>query len=130
MSQEVLSLAPGSLIEKLRIDRVLGQGAFGITYLVTDTVLDKSFALKEYLPRDIVQRMTDGRLQAIDGPEVTISASRFVGNHQAGLVASGSETQLSLSRVVIDDTRPVACNEPGHPNYCPNIDTGAGLVVS
>lgn len=53
---EALTLAPGTRVDSLRIDRVLGQGTFGVTYLVTDTVLDKSFALKEYLPRKLVSR--------------------------------------------------------------------------
>ncbi len=61
-----LALAPGSVVEKLRIDRVLGQGAFGITYLVTDEVLGKSFALKEYLPREHAIRGEDGNLQAVN----------------------------------------------------------------
>jgi formylglycine-generating enzyme required for sulfatase activity/serine/threonine protein kinase len=65
MSQESLALPPGTLIDKLRIDRLLGQGAFGLTYLVTDTVLDKSFVLKEFLPRDLVTRLPDGRLQPV-----------------------------------------------------------------
>jgi formylglycine-generating enzyme required for sulfatase activity len=60
------TLAPGTLIDTLRIDRVLGQGAFGVTYLVTDTMLSSSFALKEYLPEGLVTRTDDGHLQAID----------------------------------------------------------------
>jgi formylglycine-generating enzyme required for sulfatase activity/serine/threonine protein kinase len=67
MSVVSLALAPGAVIENLRVDRVLGQGAFGITYLVTDQVLNKSFALKEYLPRDQVSRNEDGSLQAMGG---------------------------------------------------------------
>ena len=63
MSAESLALAPGSVVDNLRIDRVLGQGAFGITYLVTDQVLNKSFALKEYLPQELVARSEDGVLQ-------------------------------------------------------------------
>ncbi len=62
---QALALAPGSIVDKLRIDRVLGQGAFGITYLVTDEVLGKSFALKEYLPREHAVRQEDGSLQAV-----------------------------------------------------------------
>ena len=65
MSVVSLALAPGAVIDNLRIDRVLGQGAFGITYLVTDQVLNKSFALKEYLPRELVSRSEDGVLQPI-----------------------------------------------------------------
>ncbi len=63
MSEETLALAPGAVVDNLRIDRVLGQGAFGITYLVTDQVLNKSFALKEYLPQELVSRSEDGVLQ-------------------------------------------------------------------
>ena len=68
-----LSMEPGAVIENLRIDRVLGEGAFGITYLVTDQVLDTSFALKEFLPREIVTRAEDGQLE----PEGRESASLF-----------------------------------------------------
>jgi formylglycine-generating enzyme required for sulfatase activity/serine/threonine protein kinase len=66
MSTESLALAPGTVVDNLRVDRVLGQGAFGITYLVTDQVLNKSFALKEFLPRDEVSRSADGRLHPLD----------------------------------------------------------------
>jgi serine/threonine protein kinase len=66
MSVVSLALAPGAVIDNLRIDRVLGQGAFGITYLVTDQVLNKSFALKEYLPSELVSRSEDGVLQPIN----------------------------------------------------------------
>jgi formylglycine-generating enzyme required for sulfatase activity/serine/threonine protein kinase len=66
MSVVSLALAPGAVIDNLRIDRILGQGAFGITYLVTDQVLNKSFALKEYLPSELVSRSEDGVLQPIN----------------------------------------------------------------
>jgi formylglycine-generating enzyme required for sulfatase activity/serine/threonine protein kinase len=63
MTAASLALAPGFVVDKLRIDRVLGQGTFGITYLVTDQVLDKSFALKEFLPQAHVVREEDGSLR-------------------------------------------------------------------
>ncbi len=72
MTGKSLALAPGSVVDKLRIDRVLGQGAFGITYLVTDEVLGKSFALKEYLPREHAIRREDGSLQAINEASTTL----------------------------------------------------------
>ncbi len=62
MAPAALALEPGTLIDHLRIDRELGHGAFGITYLVTDLQSNRSFALKEYLPRDRVTRGQDGRL--------------------------------------------------------------------
>ena len=39
-----------------RIDRVLGQGGFGITYLATDLSLDKPVAIKEFFPKDFCDR--------------------------------------------------------------------------
>jgi formylglycine-generating enzyme required for sulfatase activity/serine/threonine protein kinase len=74
-------LTPGSVVDKLRIDRVLGHGAFAVTYLVTDPVLNKSFALKEYLPRDRVLRTADGRLEPADGQAASsfsAGLSRFI----------------------------------------------------
>ena len=72
MTAASLALAPGFIVDKLRIDRVLGQGAFGITYLVTDEVLGKSFALKEYLPREHAIRRQDNSLQAASGPSTAL----------------------------------------------------------
>jgi formylglycine-generating enzyme required for sulfatase activity/serine/threonine protein kinase len=62
MAQVSLALAPGVVISGLRIDRELGHGAFGVTYLVTELQSNQSFALKEFLPRDIVERDKDGKL--------------------------------------------------------------------
>ena len=42
--------------ERLRVERVLGAGAFGITYLVTDLALGKPRVLKENFPREMVLR--------------------------------------------------------------------------
>ena len=75
MTGDSLALAPGTIVDDLRIDRVLGQGAFGITYLVTDQVLNKSFALKEYLPRDKVARSADGGLLPVSGQDPGLYSS-------------------------------------------------------
>ena len=76
------ALAPGAVVDGLRIDRVLGQGAFGITYLVTDQALNKSFALKEFLPRDEVSRNEEGRLQPL-GDDATRRFSTGLSNFVA-----------------------------------------------
>lgn len=48
----------GSLLDhgKYRVEKVLGQGGFGITYLVVDLGLDKLRAVKEFFPKDYCQR--------------------------------------------------------------------------
>jgi len=51
------ALPPGFLLSEYRIERVLGSGGFGITYLAEDTVLHKKLAIKEYLPVDFALRL-------------------------------------------------------------------------
>lgn len=54
-----LVLAPGSHLFEYRIDAVLGQGGFGVTYLATDVHLNAKVAIKEYLPGEFAQRAND-----------------------------------------------------------------------
>jgi serine/threonine protein kinase len=53
---DLLALPAGYAINEYRIDRVLGCGGFGITYLAHDTHLDCPVAIKEYLPREMAGR--------------------------------------------------------------------------
>src|SRR5688572_26034687 len=53
------SLPPRTQLHEYRIERVLGHGGFGITYLARDTHLDKKVAIKEYLPNDLAARAPD-----------------------------------------------------------------------
>ena len=57
-------LASGELVQWYRIERLLGSGGFGITYLATDTNLDRQVAIKEFFPPDLVTRQADNRLEA------------------------------------------------------------------
>lgn len=50
------SLLQGTMLRQYRIDGVLGQGGFGITYLAYDTELQRQVAIKECFPRDFVSR--------------------------------------------------------------------------
>ncbi len=50
-------LARGFEIHGYRIERVLGAGGFGITYLATEVAISRPVAIKEYLPNGIAARM-------------------------------------------------------------------------
>ncbi len=54
------ALPAGYEFDGYRVERVLGAGAFGITYLVEEVNLGRKMAVKEYLPSDIAMRSADG----------------------------------------------------------------------
>ncbi len=53
------ALPAGHALNEYRIDKLLGVGGFGLTYLATDENLNLPVALKEYLPADISVRRSD-----------------------------------------------------------------------
>jgi predicted ATPase/serine/threonine protein kinase len=55
------TLAAGRELNGYRIERVLGEGGFGIVYLAHDPGLQRRVAIKEYLPAAIASRAGDGR---------------------------------------------------------------------
>ncbi|MGH8547018.1 MAG: serine/threonine-protein kinase [Methylococcales bacterium] len=57
------ALKPGYELHWYRIERVLGQGSFGITYLARDLNLDQEVAIKEYLPMELAVREPDFSVQ-------------------------------------------------------------------
>ena len=59
-----VTLPIGYRLFEYRIDALLGQGGFGITYLATDVNLNSKVAIKEYLPEDIAYRSTDDSVSA------------------------------------------------------------------
>ena len=50
------TLPPGTRLRNYELISVLGQGAFGITYLARDTLLGREVAIKEYLPTSLALR--------------------------------------------------------------------------
>ena len=52
----VAALPKGYCLKEFVVERVLGQGAFGITYLALDSHLNTWVAIKEYLPDDLAIR--------------------------------------------------------------------------
>src|SRR6266852_3827189 len=53
------ALPAGHALQEYRIERVLGVGGFGLTYLALDENLHLKVAVKEYLPADIALRAPD-----------------------------------------------------------------------
>ncbi len=75
------ALPAGHALNEYRIDKVLGVGGFGLTYLATDENLNLPVALKEYLPADLSVRRSDYSVHpASDGDRETFDwgLSRFL----------------------------------------------------
>lgn len=53
------ALPAGHAVQEYRIEKLLGVGGFGLTYLAIDQNLDLRVALKEYLPGDFALRAPD-----------------------------------------------------------------------
>ena len=60
------ALSMGAMLLEYRLESVLGAGGFGMTYLCTDTHLDKRVAIKEYFPADLALRALDGSVVAVN----------------------------------------------------------------
>jgi serine/threonine protein kinase/HAMP domain-containing protein len=57
-------LPAGFRLHEYRIDRVLGQGGFGIAYAATDVNLNAKVVIKEYFPEDFAYRAEDNEVTA------------------------------------------------------------------
>ena len=62
--------------EKYEIQRVLGSGSFGVTYLALDLVLEHLVAIKEYAPVGTCRRQMDGSLCPAEGYEAEFAEGR------------------------------------------------------
>jgi hypothetical protein len=63
-SGHIFALPTGAELFEFKIEDLLGYGGFGITYLATDTLLEESVAIKEYLPNDLAVRTQNSSVRA------------------------------------------------------------------
>ena len=85
MATAVQSLPDGHIINDYVIDKLVGVGGFGLTYLATDRNLNLPVALKEYFPTDIARRGGDGREGSADDTSIRPSADENRDTFQWGL---------------------------------------------
>ncbi|MBV8620383.1 MAG: protein kinase [Curvibacter sp.] len=55
-------LASGVQVGEYRLQRVIGEGGFGIVYLAHDLSLDRTVAVKEYMPSTLAGRMASNQI--------------------------------------------------------------------
>ena len=66
------ALPAGHALKEYRIEKVLGVGGFGLTYLALDENLNRKVAVKEYLPVDIALRAPDRSIAPRSGETAEI----------------------------------------------------------
>ena len=79
-------LAVGTRLNDFEITGVLGEGGFGIVYLAFDHSLQRTVAIKEYIPGTMAGRGVDG--------SVTVRADRYKVAFDAGLKSFINEARL------------------------------------
>jgi hypothetical protein len=60
MADQESTLQPGDVIAEYKIEKVLGSGSFGVTYLARDMHLSRGVAIKEYMPVVYARRDSSG----------------------------------------------------------------------
>jgi predicted ATPase len=81
------ALPAGTMLRDYRVERVLGEGGFGIVYLAEDASLGRHVAIKEYLPTAMASRSPDGR-------SVLIKAAKLSETFELGLRSFVNEARL------------------------------------
>src|SRR5262245_18458518 len=59
-SEHRIALPEGTLLHNYVLERVLGAGGFGITYMAREAITERAVAIKEYLPSSHAVRERDG----------------------------------------------------------------------
>ncbi|MBC7405617.1 MAG: serine/threonine protein kinase, partial [Cytophaga sp.] len=79
-------LAVGTWLNDFEITGILGEGGFGIVYLAFDHSLQRTVAIKEYMPGTLAGRAVDG--------SVAVRAERHKATFDAGLKSFINEARL------------------------------------
>ena len=69
MESFLKSLPDNFELHEFKLERVLGQGGFGITYLALDMNLMQHVAIKEYFPREFANRDSTFTIHAVGNAE-------------------------------------------------------------
>ncbi len=95
-----MTLKEGYKLKEFEIKRVLGKGGFGITYLAFDTLLKKDVAIKEFFPKELVDRDSSDNsisLQTIEGEESEEKSEICLQRYQYFLKKFVKEAQIIAS---------------------------------
>lgn len=76
----------GTQLDEFEITSLLGEGGFGIVYLATDHILERSVALKEYMPSSLAARTETSQVQ--------VKSERHRETFEAGLRSFVNEAKL------------------------------------
>ncbi len=83
---QLVALPDGTeLAGEYKIERVLGAGGFGVTYLATEPALSRSVSIKEYFPSDFATR--------VDGMEAVPRSKASIDDYNWGLERFIEEAQ-------------------------------------
>jgi serine/threonine protein kinase len=82
--QDQHALQSGTVLDRYRIIRVLGEGGFGITYLAEDIQLGLKVVIKEYFPNEFAMRSGDSTITA---------KSKSLGDYSKGMQRFKEEAQ-------------------------------------
>ena len=98
------SLKSGHKLHWYQIEKILGQGGFGITYLAYDSNLHKNVAIKEYLPIELAVREGDYSVQPVSedrGEQFQWGLDRFL--NEARTLAQFDHPNIVRVHAVFED---------------------------